>query len=80
MDVQTHQRESTTPHASVTDQAGLSCEPTRTTPADLAPSIEAVLLTLERPISALRLAEALHIASREGLTRLDRRRAEIFRF
>ncbi|MCH8885346.1 MAG: radical SAM protein [SAR324 cluster bacterium] len=25
-------------------------------------------------------AEALHIASREGLTRLDRRRAEIFRF
>ena len=74
MDVQTHQRESTTPHASVPDQAGRSYEPTGTTPADLAPAIEAVLLTLERPISALRLAEALDVASGEtpGATIIER--------
>ena len=63
MDVQTHQRDSTTPHASRPDEADRSCEPTGTAPADLAPAIEAVLLTLERPISAPRLAEALHLAS-----------------
>ena len=66
MDVQTHEKESTTPHSSLPDEAGRSRKPTGRAPAELAPSIEAVLLTLERPISALRLAEALHVVSEEA--------------